>query len=65
MKNVLVPDVNMLENSSILTLCVPINLSIKLGFVSVDGSRETYFVHVLRNVRLSESLCIWQTTISS
>ena len=36
--------VNMLKNSSTLAVSVPINLSIKLGFVSVNGPRETYFV---------------------
>ena len=30
------------ENSSILAVPVPINLFIKLGFVSVNGSQETY-----------------------
>ena len=38
------------ENSSKLAVSVPINLSIKLGFVSVKGTRETYFADVLRNI---------------
>ena len=38
----------MLKNKSRLTVSVPINLSIKLGFVSVNGPRETYFVDALR-----------------
>ena len=37
----------MLKNSSTLAVSVPINLSIKLGFVSDNGSRETYFVDAL------------------
>ena len=38
----------MLKNSSTLAVSVPINLSIKLGFVSVNGPREDYFVDALR-----------------
>ena len=34
----------MLKNSSILAASVPINLSIALDFVSINGPRETYFV---------------------
>ena len=45
MKNVSIPEVNVLKNSS--TLAVPINLTFKLGFVSVNGPTETYFVHTL------------------
>ena len=37
----------MLENSSTFAVSVPINLSLKLGFVCVNGSRETYFVDAL------------------
>ena len=48
--NVSVPEVNMLKNSSTLAVSVPINLSIKFGFVSVNGPGETY----LRN---SSSSC--------
>ena len=51
MTNVLIPQVNMLENSSILAVSVPINPSIKLGFVSVNGLRETYFMDALRRFR--------------
>ena len=47
--NVSLPEVNMLKNTSTLTISVPINLSIILGFVSVKGPRETYFVDALRN----------------
>ena len=47
MTNVSIPEVNMLKNSSILAVSVPINMSIKLGFDFVNGSRETYFVDVL------------------
>ena len=41
----------MLKNSStlIVDLSVPINLSIKLDFVCVNGPRETYFVDALRS----------------
>ena len=39
--------VNMLKNSSKLAVSVPINLSIKLSFVSVNNLRETYFVDAL------------------
>ena len=44
MTNVSVPEVNMLKNSSTLAVSIPINHSIKLGFVPVNGPRETYFV---------------------
>ena len=40
----------MLKNSSILAVSVIIKLSTKLGFVSVNGLRETYFVDVLCNM---------------
>ena len=49
MTNVSIPEVNMLKNSSTLAVSVPINLSIKLGFVSVNDPRETYFVDAPRN----------------
>ena len=39
--NVSIPEVNMLKNSSTLAVSVPINLSIKLSFVCVNGNRET------------------------
>ena len=39
----------MLKNSSTLAVSVPINVSIKLGFVSVNDLRETYFVDSLEN----------------
>ena len=35
MTNVSFPEVNMFKNSSTLVLSIPINISIKLGFVSV------------------------------
>ena len=44
MTNVSIPEVNILKNSSTLAVSVPISLSIKLGFLSVNGPRETYFV---------------------
>ena len=37
-----------LKNSSTLAVSGPINFSTKLGFVSVNGPRETYFVDALR-----------------
>ena len=46
MTNISIPEVNMFKHSSTFVVCVPINLSIKLGFVSVNGLRETYFVNV-------------------
>ena len=46
--NVSITEVNMLKNSSTLAVSVQINLSIKLGFSSVNGPRETYFVDQLR-----------------
>ena len=49
MTYVSVPEVNMLKNSSILAVSVPINISIKLDFVSVNGPREAYFVDALCN----------------
>ena len=39
------------KNSSTFAVSVPINLSIKLGFVSVNVPRETYFVDALRILR--------------
>ena len=44
MTNVSIPDVNMLRNSLTLAVSVPIKLSIKLGFVCLNGPGETYFV---------------------
>ena len=52
--NVSITEVNMLKNSSTVAVCVPINVSIKLGFVSVNGPRETYFVDELRNMSISK-----------
>ena len=48
-QNVSVPEVNMFKNSSTLAVSVPINLSTKLGFVSINGPRVTYFVDRLCN----------------
>ena len=45
MTNVSVPKVDMLKNHSTLAASVPINVSIKLGFVSIKSPRETYFVY--------------------
>ena len=41
----------MLKISSTLAVSVPINLSIKLGFVSVNSPAETYIVDALRNFK--------------
>ena len=49
MTNVSIPEVNILKNSSTLDVTVPIILSIKLGFVCINGVRETYFVEALQN----------------
>ena len=38
----------MLKNSTTLAASVRINLSVKVGFFSLTGSRETYFVDALR-----------------
>ena len=51
MTNVSILEVNMLKNSSTLAISVPINLSIKLHFVSVNGTRETYFVDAPRSFK--------------
>ena len=48
MADVSFPEVNMLKNSSILAVSVPIILYIKLGFVPVNGPRDTYFVDARR-----------------
>ena len=45
--NVSTPGMNILKYSSTLAVSVPIIFSIKLGFVSVNGPRETYFVGAL------------------
>ena len=62
-KNVLVAEVKMLKNSSTLTVSVPINFSIKLGFVSMCGLGETYFVHALRidycDIELHNQTVLW------
>ena len=44
MTNVSILEVTMLKNSLTLAVSVAINLSKKLGVVSVNGPRETYFV---------------------
>ena len=45
-QNVSVPGMNMLKNSSTLAVSVPINLSIKLGFASVNGpGKFTLWMH--------------------
>ena len=54
MTNVSIPEVNMLKNIPTLAVSVPINISIKLGFVSVNGSRETYFMDALRFCNLQD-----------
>ena len=39
------------EKLPTLAVSVPINLSMKLGFVCVNGARETYFVNGLHNMK--------------
>ena len=48
MTNISILEVNMLKNFSTLAVSVPINISIKLDFISVNGTRETYFMDALR-----------------
>ena len=45
MINVSIPEVNMLKNSSILSVSVPISLFIKLGFVSSTSWSNGYHTH--------------------
>ena len=47
MTNVSIPKVNMFKNSSTLAVSAPINLSIKLVIVSVNGPRESYLLDAL------------------
>ena len=47
MTNVSIPEMDMLKNSATLAVSVPISISIKLNFVSVNEPRETYLVDVL------------------
>ena len=44
MINVSILEVNVLKNCSTLAASDPINLSTKLGFVSINCPMETYFV---------------------
>ena len=48
MTNISISEVNMLKNTSTLAVSVPISLSIKMAFVYVNSTRETYFVDALR-----------------
>ena len=48
MANVSIPEVDLFKSSSTLAVSFAIKLYIKLGFVSVNGPRETYFVDALR-----------------
>ena len=57
--SVSISKVNMLKNSSTVAVCVPINIPIKLGFVSVNGPRETYFVDVLHTWELYIALTMY------
>ena len=40
------------ENSSTLAVSVPINLSVKLGFVCVNGPWDSYFVDTLGSFQM-------------
>ena len=46
-KNFSIPEVDMLQNTSALAVSVPINISIKLCFDSVNGHGETCFLEAL------------------
>ena len=48
MTNISVQEVNTLKNCSKLAVSVPVNLSIKFGFVSINGPRDSYFVDASR-----------------
>ena len=48
MENVSILEVNMLQHSSTLAVSVPMNLSVKFGFVSVNDPRESYFLDARR-----------------
>ena len=47
-EKVSIPKMNIQKNSSTLAVSVPVNVSIKLSFVFVNGPREIYFVDPLR-----------------
>ena len=49
MTNVSISEVNMLKNISTHAASIPINLSFKFGFVSVNGPRESSFVDAPRS----------------
>ena len=49
MTNVSIPKMNMVKNSTTLAVSVTINISIKLGFVSVNGPGETYLLDAIHN----------------
>ena len=57
MTNVSIPEVSMLKNSSTLAVTVPINIFIKIGFVSVNDPRENYFVDALYRFYLDFDSC--------
>ena len=60
MTNVSIPQVNMLKNSSIFVVSVTVNLSVKLGLVSLNGLRETYFLDKpLITILLSGRMTVW------
>ena len=52
MTNVPVPEMSMLKNNSTLAVSLPINISVKLDFVTVNDLRETYFVDPLHSFYL-------------
>ena len=52
MTNVAILEMNKLKNSSILAVTFPVNLSIKLYFVSVKSPSKTYFMDALCTVYL-------------
>ena len=59
MTNVSIPEVNMLKNSSTLAVSVIINISIKLGSVSVNGPRNTRYVGFVVSTELINEFIYW------
>ena len=60
MTNVSIPEVNMLKDSTTLSVSVPIHLSIKLGFISVNRSGKLTLC-----TRRNSFQMFYRTTIAS
>ena len=56
MTNVTIPKVNMFKTCSIVAVSFPIILSIKFGFISVNGPWRRTFVDALRTNPMFRSL---------